>query len=94
MTFFPRLGGEWFADCSGMEVDRSCPEGVRLLRFAKAALNHHSEILVGLRNVSGAGPEIFEAFMGEVSSSRRVKQAFKAYTDHLDRHGCGRFKTS
>ena len=72
----------------GMELDLICPERLRLLRCAKDAINLHSEVVVGLRDVIGC-PEIFEAFMGAVKvSSGRVKQAFKAYDDHLYSHGC------
>src|SRR5215469_11061836 len=75
---------------TGMEPDRICPERVRLLRFAKDVMNQHSRLVVVLRDVAVAGcPEIFKAFMEEVNlSSGRVKQAFKAYTGHLDSHGC------
>jgi len=79
----------------GITPDWICPERLRLLRFAKAVSNDHGEILVGFRSVAVARrPEIFEALMKQVKeSSGRLKQAFKAYTDHLDSHGCGRFET-
>ena len=74
-----------------MGLDLICPERLRLLRFAKDAINEHSEVVLGLCDVARTGcPEIFEAFMGAASvSSRRVKRAFQAYTDHLVSHGCG-----
>ena len=75
----------------GMEPDRICRERIRLLRFAKDAINQHSQVVVALRDVAVVGcPEIFEAVIEEVNFSLgRVKQAVKAYTNHLDSHGCG-----
>ena len=75
--------------------DIICPERVRLLRQANDALLEHGELVKTLSDVAGQGrPEVFAFLRRQVAvSSDHVMAAFAVYSDHLELHGCGRFKT-
>jgi hypothetical protein len=75
-----------------MKRNGICQERARLLEFAETAVTRHCKVITYLRQAAGNGhPEIFKFVMEQVTqSSGYVKQAFKAYAEHLEQHQCSR----